>query len=63
MNGGDASSAATWDARHASRLEIVARQMATGMGPYALEGHVGDCCDDEEVTPAQVSDSCHDKTI
>ncbi len=46
---GGASSAATWDAKHTSRMETVARQMASSMGPYALEGCVGDCCDDEEV--------------
>lgn len=49
VNGGAASSAATWDAKHTSRMETVARQMESGMGSYALEGHVGDCCDDEEV--------------
>ena len=48
VNGG-ARSAATWDAKHNSRMETVARQMASSAGPYALEGRVGDCCDDEEV--------------
>ena len=48
MNGGNGS-AASWDAKHASRLEIAARQMADSMGPFALEGRVGDCCDEEEV--------------
>ena len=49
VNTGAASSAATWDARHTSRLETVARQMASGLGSYALSGRVGDCCDEEEV--------------
>lgn len=46
---GSSSSAASWDDRHTSRMETVARQMASGLGSYALSGRVGDCCDEEEV--------------
>ena len=49
VNGGGGNSASSWDAKHTSRLETVARQMASGMGSLMLEGRVGDCCDDEEV--------------
>ena len=54
VNGGP-SSGASWDAKHNSRMETVARQMASSQGPYALEGRVGDCCDDEEVRAARNS--------
>lgn len=49
VNGGGGNSASSWDAKHTSRLETVARQMASGMGSLMLEGRVGDCCGEEEV--------------
>ena len=49
VNGGGGNSASAWDAKHASCLETVARQMASGRGSLMLEGRVGDCCGDDEV--------------
>ena len=46
-----ASSALDWEGRHNSRMESMARQMMSGMGSLALSGHVGDCCDEDEVRP------------